>query len=37
MKTSVIRLFSLMLAVIPLMATAQNNIKSAFDAISQGR
>jgi len=33
MKTSVIRLFSLMLAVIPLMATAQNNIKSAFDAI----
>lgn len=33
MKTSVIRLLSLMMAIIPMMATAQNNIKSAFDAI----
>lgn len=33
MKTSVIRLFSLAFAVMPLMAAAQSNIKSAFDAI----
>lgn len=33
MKTSIIRLISLMFAVIPMMAAAQNNIKSAFDAI----
>ncbi len=33
MKTSVIRLFSLALAVMPLMAAAQSNIKAAFDAI----
>lgn len=33
MNTSVIRLFSLILAVIPMMAAAQTNIKSAFDAI----
>lgn len=33
MKTSIIRLISLMFAVIPMMADAQTNIKSAFDAI----
>lgn len=33
MKTSQIRLLSLLLAVVPLMAAAQSNIKSAFDAI----
>lgn len=33
MKTSLIRLLGLMLAAIPMMAAAQNNIKSAFDAI----
>lgn len=33
MKTSIIRLLSLMLSVIPMTAAAQNNIKSAFDAI----
>lgn len=33
METSIIRLISLMFAVIPMMAVAQNNIKSAFDAI----
>lgn len=33
MRTSIIRLISLMLAVIPMMANAQTNIKSAFDAI----
>lgn len=33
MKTSIIRLFSLLLTAIPLMAAAQTNIKTAFDAI----
>lgn len=33
MKTSLLRLLGLMLAVIPITAAAQNNIKSAFDAI----
>ena len=33
MKTSILRLLSLMFAVIPLTAAAQNNIKKAFDAI----
>lgn len=33
MKTSIIRFISLTLAVIPMMANAQTNIKSAFDAI----
>lgn len=33
MKTSIIRLLSLVLIVIPMTAGAQNNIKSAFDAI----
>lgn len=33
MKTSVLRLLSLMFAAIPMIAAAQNNIKSAFEAI----
>lgn len=33
MKTSAIRLLSLILATLPMIASAQNNIKSAFDAI----
>lgn len=33
MKTSIIRLISLMLAAIPTMANAQTNIRSAFEAI----
>lgn len=33
MKTTIIRLLSLTLAIIPMMANAQSNIKSAFDAI----
>lgn len=33
MKKTVFRLFSLMLAISPMIATAQSNIKSAFDAI----
>lgn len=33
MKTSFFRPFSLLLALIPMMAAAQNNILSAFDAI----
>lgn len=33
MKTSHLRLISLLLAVVPLLAAAQSNIKSAFDAI----
>lgn len=33
MKTSHFRLISLLLAVVPLMAAAQSNIKSAFEAI----
>lgn len=33
MKTSVIRLLSLMFVAIPTMAAAQNNIKSAFESI----
>lgn len=33
MKTSVLRLLSLIFAAIPMIAAAQNNIKSAFEAI----
>lgn len=33
MKTSIIRLLSLLLAAIPMIAAAQNNIKSAFNDI----
>ena len=33
MKTSIIRLLSLLLTVLPMSAGAQNSIKSAFDAI----
>ncbi len=37
MKTSTIRLISLLFAVIPMMAVARTNIKSAFDAIIKCR
>ncbi len=37
MKTSTIRLISLLFAVMPMMAAAQTNIKSAFDAIIKSR
>lgn len=33
MKTTIIRILGLMLVAMPMMAVAQNNIKSAFDAI----
>lgn len=33
MKTTIIRLVSLLLTVVPMTAIAQNNIKSAFDTI----
>lgn len=33
MKTTFIRLFSFMLVAVPMLATAQSNIKAAFDAI----